>query len=92
LRYEGSSLEDLDKDELIARAPEIMAVIRELYHGQAKALEQAPKVEELAKKVEWPLTEVLADMEYVGIKLDTGYLAKFSKQLDKSIKELEQKI
>jgi DNA polymerase-1 len=92
LRYEGSSLEDLDKDELIARAPEIIAVIRELYHGQVKALEQAPKIEELAKKVEWPLTEVLADMEYVGIKLDTGYLAKFSKQLDKSIKELELEI
>jgi DNA polymerase-1 len=92
LRYEGSSLEDLDKDELIARAPEIIAVIRELYLGQTKALEQAPKVEELAKKVEWPLTEVLANMEYVGIKLDTAYLAKFSKQLDKSIKELEQQI
>jgi DNA polymerase-1 len=92
LRYEGSSLEDLDKDELIARAPEIMAVIRELYHGQIKALEQAPKVEELAKEVEWPLTSVLADMEYIGIKLDTKYLKNFSKQLDGSISDLEQKI
>jgi DNA polymerase-1 len=92
LRYEGSSLEDLDKDELISRAPEIIAVIRELYLGQVKALEQAPKVDELSKNVEWPLTEVLADMEYEGIKLDTEYLKKFSKQLNKSIKELEQQI
>jgi DNA polymerase-1 len=92
LRYEGSSLEDLDNDELISRAPEIIAVIRELTSGQIKALEQAPKVEELAKKVEWPLTEVLADMEYIGIKLDTDYLKKFSKQLDKSIKQVEKEI
>jgi DNA polymerase-1 len=92
LRYEGSSLEELDKDELIARAPEIMAVIRELYHGQVKALEQAPKIIELAKTVEWPLTGVLADMEYIGIQLDRAYLKKFSKQLDDSISDLEQKI
>jgi DNA polymerase-1 len=92
LRYEGSSLEDLDKDELIAKAPEIIAVIRELYKGQVKALEQAPKIEDLAKTVEWPLTQVLADMEYVGIKLDCDYLKKFSKQLSGSISDLEQQI
>jgi DNA polymerase I len=92
LHYEGSSLEELDKDELISRAPEIIAVIRELYLGQIKALKQTPKVDELAKTVEWPLTGVLADMEYVGIKLDTDYLKKFSKQLNKSIEEVEQQI
>src|SRR5579862_3005041 len=92
LRYEGSSLDELDTDELIARAPEIMAVVRELFHGQIKTLEQTPKVEELAKKVEWPLIPVLADMELEGIKLDTGYLKKFSKEVDKSIKDLEKQI
>jgi DNA polymerase-1 len=92
LRYEGQSLDDLPPDDLIERAPEIMAVIRELHEAQVKALEQTPKVEELARKVEWPLTEVLARMEYTGIKLDTGYLKKFSKQLNGSISDLEQKI
>jgi len=92
LRYEGSSLDDLDADELLARAPEIMAVIRQLHEGQTKALEQLPKIEELAKNVEWPLIPVLADMEYEGIKLDVKYLEKFSKELEKSIKELEKKI
>jgi DNA polymerase-1 len=92
LRYEGPSLDELPPEDLIERAPEIMAVIRELHETQVKALEQTSKVEELAKKVEWPLTEVLARMEYVGIKLDTGYLKKFSKQLGKSIKETEQEI
>ncbi|HSW78584.1 MAG TPA: DNA polymerase I [Candidatus Babeliales bacterium] len=92
LRYEGSSLDELDKDELISRAPEVIAVIRELYHGQVKALEQVPKVYELDKNIELPLIPVLADMEYVGIKLDTDYLKKFSAELDKSIKELEKQI
>jgi DNA polymerase I len=92
LRYEGSPLDDLDADELLARAPEIIAVIRQLHEGQAKALEQLPKIEQLAKDIEWPLIPVLADMEYQGIKLDVKYLEKFSKELEKSIKELERKI
>jgi DNA polymerase I len=92
LRYEGSSLDDLDADELIGRAPEIIAVIRELRHGQVKALEQAPKIEDLAKNIEWPLIPVLADMELTGIKLDCPYLEKFAKQIDKTIKNLEKEI
>jgi DNA polymerase-1 len=92
LRYEGSSLDELDKDELISRAPEVIAVIRELYHGQVKALEQAPKVEELAKNIEYPLIPVLANMEYEGIKLDVPYMQKFLKEIEKSIKDLEKQI
>jgi DNA polymerase I len=92
LRYEGSPLDDLDAEELLARAPEIIAVIRQLHEGQVKALEQLPKIEQLAKNIEWPLIPVLADMEYQGIKLDVKYLEKFSKELEKSIKELERKI
>jgi DNA polymerase-1 len=92
LRYDGANLDDLPTDELIERAPELMAVIRELHHGQIKALEQAPKLLDLAKTVEWPLTPVLADMEVEGIKLDSDYLKKFSKKLDDSISDLEQKI
>jgi len=92
LRYEGLSLDDLDSDELIARAPEIMAVVRELFEGQTEALEQMPKLNDLAKKAEWPLIPVLADMEFEGIKLDTGYLKKFAKELDGTISDVEQQI
>ncbi|HET7529022.1 MAG TPA: DNA polymerase I [Candidatus Saccharimonadales bacterium] len=92
LRYEGSTLDELDTDELIARAPEIIAVIRELQHGQMKALEQAPKIEKLAGDVEWPLIPVLADMELTGIRLDCPYLEDFSKEIDGIISDLEQKI
>jgi DNA polymerase-1 len=92
LRYEGTSLDELDTDELIARAPEIIAVIRELQHGQAKALDQLPRLHDLAKDVEWPLIPVLADMELAGIKLDCPYLEKFSDEIEGMISDLEQKI
>jgi DNA polymerase-1 len=92
LRYEGPAFEDLPTEDFLARGAEFAAVIRELYHGQCKALEQVPKIEELAKNVEWPLIPVLAGMERAGIKLDCDYLEKFAKQLDDSISDLEQKI
>jgi len=92
LGYEGASFEDLPTEDLIDRAPEFVAAIRELYHGQIKALEQVPKIEELAKDIEWPIIPVLSDMEYTGIKLDTKYLKNFAKQLEGSISDLEQQI
>lgn len=92
LRYEGSSLDELDTDELIARAPEIMAVIRQLHEGQAKSLATMPRLAKLAQDIEWPLTPVLADMEVTGIRLDTKYLKKFAGQLEDSISDLEQQI
>ena len=92
LRYDGASLDELDKDELIERTPEIIAVIRELYHKQHKELALTPKLLALSSDIEWPLINVLADMEYEGIKLDTDYLKKFNKELDGSISDLEQQI
>jgi DNA polymerase-1 len=92
LRYEGPAFEDLPTEDFLARGADFVAVLRELYHGQCRALEQLPKIEELAKTVEWPLIPVLANMEFTGIKLDCDYLEKFAKQLDKSIRDLEKDI
>lgn len=92
LGYEGASFEDLPTEDFIARGPEFIAVIRELFENQSKALKEIPKVEELAHKIEWPLVPVLADMEMTGIKLDSAYLNKFSKELEDSLSDVEQKI
>ncbi|MEX2006718.1 MAG: DNA polymerase I [Candidatus Saccharimonadales bacterium] len=92
IAYDGLSLEDLPTEDLLTRGAEIIAVIRELYKGQYYALGEAPKIADLAKNVEWPLTPVLADMELAGIKLDTKYLKKIAAQLNDSISDLEQKI
>jgi len=92
LGYSGLSLDNLPTEDFLASAPELIAIIAKLYQGQVKALGELPKVKSLAEKVEWPLIPVLARMELAGIKLDTKYLAKLNKQLDKSIAELEKQI
>jgi len=47
---------------------------------------------ELAEKTEWPLIEVLGDMELNGIELDVEFLNKFNKKLSKDILECQEKI
>lgn len=92
LSYEGTSLEDLPTEDFIARSAEFIAIIRELYEGQCHTLKEMPDMEILANTVEWPLIPVLTDMELAGAKLDTKYLEKFSVQLAKSLKSIEQQI
>jgi len=92
LRYEGPDFENLPTEDFLVRAPEFIAVIRELYEGQIRSLGEIPTIWKLAKNIEWPLTTVLADMEYTGIKLDTKYLNSFSKELDKTLVDIEKKI
>lgn len=90
--YEGSPLEDLDADEIISRAPEIMAVIKALHDDQAKQIKDIPSIAKLAKDVEWPVIPVLARMEYVGIELNTKYLEKFADEINDMVSDYEQQI
>ncbi len=92
LGYTASSLDDLDTEELRARAPELIAVIRGLYEQQIKELKKYPKLPTLAKDIEWPVIPVLARMEYEGIELDTDYLKHFQVEIDDAISDLEQQI
>ncbi|HXE09927.1 MAG TPA: DNA polymerase I, partial [Verrucomicrobiae bacterium] len=92
LGYEGSPFEDLDKDEVITRAPEIMATIKALHTQQATGLKQLPKLAKLAENIEWPVIPVLGRMEYRGIRLDTKYLAKFADRVNDLISDYEQQI
>jgi DNA polymerase-1 len=92
LGYEGVSLEELPPEDFIQRSPELIAVIRELYVHQIEELKKETKIAKLADDIEWPLTPVLADMEYTGIELNSGYLKKFAKELEDSISDLEQNI
>jgi DNA polymerase-1 len=90
--YDGSPFEDLDTEELMSRAPEIIAVIRALHEQQAKELQALPTVQKLASEVEWPVIPVLAGMEFEGMQLDTEYLSKFAVEIDGTIASLEQQI
>ncbi len=92
LGYDGSPFEDLDSEEFITRAPEIIAAIKALYEIQAKDLGEIPQMARLAKQIEWPVIPVLAYMEHTGIELDAGYLNRFSEEIDDLISDYEQLI
>ena len=92
LGYDGSPFEELDKEEVITRSPEIIAVIKALYEAQATELKKNKKLASLATDIEWPVIAPLARMEYVGIELNTKYLAKFADQINDMISDFEQQI
>lgn len=92
LGYEGTPFEDLDPEEIMDRAAEIIAVIKALHEQQAKELKAVPKFPALVRDIEWPVIPVLADMEYTGIELDTKYLAKFANEVNDMISDYEQQI
>jgi DNA polymerase I len=50
------------------------------------------EVEKVFNEVEVPLIKVLADMEYEGVKIDTGFLNDYSKQLEKDAKTAEENV
>lgn len=90
--YDGASFEDLDAEELAAKAPEIIAAIRALHEQQIAELAAIPKLPELASTIEWPVVPVLARMEWRGIQLDTAYLNAFAEELEGTISDIEQEI
>jgi len=53
-------------------------------------LAQYAELEQLFNDVELPLEPVLAEMEYEGIRIDSDYLGKFSKQLETDLKKIEE--
>jgi DNA polymerase-1 len=50
------------------------------------------EVENVFDEVENPLSRVLADMEFEGVRIDVGFLNDYSALLDKEIKLVEQKV
>ncbi len=92
LGYEGSLFENLSPDELIDRAPELIAVIHALHQQQAASLAAIPKLPELARDIEWPVIPVLARMEYEGIELNIKSLAALDDEINDMISDIEQQI
>ncbi|MDL2341533.1 MAG: DNA polymerase I [Patescibacteria group bacterium] len=92
LAYDGSAFEDIDTQEVMSRAAEIIAVLTALHKQQAKDLAELPKVQKLAHDIEWPVITVLAEMEYEGIHLDTDYLHNFANEVNDTISDLQQQI
>lgn len=49
-----------------------------------------PELQQLLSDVEIPLEPVLAEMEFQGVRIDSDYLANFSKQLGKDLTRIEE--
>lgn len=91
LGYE-TELEDLDDDELLSKAAEIVAVIRALSVMQGEQMSEVTSLIKMAEMVDWPVIPVLARIERAGMKLDTAFFAKLSDQLGDQISDVEQTI
>ncbi|AFZ58224.1 DNA polymerase I [Anabaena cylindrica FACHB-243] len=52
-------------------------------------LEKTPALNKLLQEVEQPLEEVLAEMEYTGVKINSDYLQELSQQLETELAKLE---
>jgi DNA polymerase-1 len=63
-----------------------------LYNKLKPELENIGELSGLAQKMEWPLIEVLGDMEFSGVELDVKFLNKLSSNYSKKIVELQKKI
>lgn len=64
-----------------------VGAIWQLYGEQTKDFEKLPKLEKLAREVDFPLIAVLARMENRGIILDTSQLDSMDKELTAEIAE-----
>ncbi len=84
--------ETINGKDGVGSEAEIIAIIRGLHTQQRKQLAELPKVEKIANTIEWPLTPVLASMEYAGIKLDISQLKTMAGEIEDTISDLEQKI
>ncbi len=87
-----TDLDNLDDDQCIERAPEIVAIIRELSQRQGEQVSELTDVIKLMEHVEWPIIPVLSRIECTGMKLDPPFFAKLSTQLAGQISDVEQTI
>jgi len=55
-------------------------------------LASIPRLNQLFQNLELPLEAVLADMEWLGIRIDSAYLAQLSQELQIELERLEQKV
>ena len=85
------SLAGLLGGELI-NATEHVAATWQVYGWQVKAMEEKPKVQDIAKRFDFPLIYHLFMMEHRGIKLDPVLLKRMSKQLGEKHATLEQEM
>lgn len=76
----------------IATSADYVAGLWQIYDWQVEAFTHTPKLSEVARQFDFPLTYMLYRMERRGIKIDKNLLTIMSKELGDELKTLEQKM
>jgi DNA polymerase I len=85
------NMRDVELSKIVDYASEDADVTLQLKQYFAPLLKEQA-LEKLFNDVETPLCQVLADMEFDGVRIDTDVLKEYSKQLAVDILELEKSI
>ena len=85
------NMRDVELEKIKDYAAEDADITLQLKHiFQPQLKEKA--VEKVFHEVENPLVKVLTDMEFEGIRVDTGFLLEYSKELERDARQAEEKV
>ena len=85
------SMRDVEITKIAEYAAEDADITLQLKHKIAPMVSNQ-EVEKVLNDIELPLIEVLADMEYEGVKIDEGFLRQFSSTLEKDMLQVRDEI
>ncbi len=85
------NMRDVEIPVIAEYAAEDADITLQLKHKFVPLLKEK-NVEKVFEEVENPLVPVLADMEFAGVKVDTGFLQNYSKELEKAAQEAEESV
>ena len=85
------NMRDVELERIKDYAAEDADITLQLKHAFTPLL-QAKEVEQVFIEVENPLVQVLADMEFEGITVDTAFLNDYSVELDREAKLSEERV
>ncbi len=84
------SFDEVPIDEAAPYAAEIPDIARDLAEKLAPSVDAAG-MGSLLRDIELPLTEVLADVELAGVKIDTAHMASLASEVDAQLKSIEER-
>lgn len=85
------NMRDVDEDDVTAYASEDADITLRL-KGKLDPILLSNGLKKLVEEVENPLIRVLTDMEFEGVRIDTGSLAELSVTLEQESKEIEKRV
>lgn len=85
------NMRDVEVEKVKEYAAEDADITLQLKHVFAPLL-KIKEVEKVFEKVETPLIQVLTDMEYEGVKIDTSFLNQYSKELEAEARKVEESV